>query len=71
MTKTHEIKVFKEKYDDINGSLLLITDIKNVEKGDYILIKSEENSFMTKVDLTYNYEGLQEGFVLLKLIKIN
>lgn len=71
MTKTHEVKVAKEKYDDINGSSLLITNVKNVEKGDYILIKSEENAFMTKVDFIYNYEGLQEGYVLLKLLKVN
>lgn len=71
MPKTHEIVLNTEQYNDVNGTMLYISNIDSVGKGDYILFKTQEQAFMTKVEVIYNYEGLQEGYVLLKLIKIN
>lgn len=67
MIKTHTVGLNTEQYNDVNGSMLYITNIKEVEKGDYILFKTQEQAFMTRIEFIYTYEGLQEGYSLLKL----
>lgn len=71
MPKVYEVVLNTEQYNDVNGTMLYIANINSIEKGDYILFKTKEQAFMTKVEVIYNYEGLQEGYVLLKLNKIN
>lgn len=71
MPKVYEVVLNTEQYNDVNGTMLYIANISSIDKSDYILFKTKEQAFMTKVEVIYNYEGLQEGYVLLKLNKIN
>lgn len=71
MPKVYEVVLNTEQYNDVNGTMLYISNISSIDKSDYILFKTKEQAFMTKVEVIYDYEGLQDGYVLLKLNKVN
>lgn len=76
MVKQHDIKVSIERYSDmISGNLYIVLENKEYEKGDYILVRKDskevEEQMMCMIEFVNHDEGLQEGYVLLKLNKIN
>lgn len=76
MVKQHDIKVSIERYSDmISGNLYIVLEDKTYEKGDYILVRKDskevEEQMMCMIEFVNRDEGLQDGYVLLKLNKIN
>lgn len=70
MIETYKIKVEQSIYENVNGSSIYISDI-NAKKGDYVLFGCDLSNFMAKAAQTYEYIGLQEGFKVYTLQKLN
>lgn len=71
MIKTHEIEITKEQLEDINGSSMFVANSKEIKKDDYVLFKTQESTLLSKIELTFNEEGIQDGYTLLKVRKLD
>lgn len=76
MVNQHEIKVSINKFENMKSNdKYIITENKGFKQNDYCLVRKDsketEEVMLCKVEFAQIEDGLQDGFVLLQLRKID